>query len=132
MVVNEGYIYFGLFGDDFEPDVVTERLGIEPSRIMRKGDPIPKHTSWQLSTDKVVGEVVDVYEVAEPLIQRLEPKSEAIRSLVDELDLEAILQVVLWISTDENISTPAIGFDGGTIQFLSKVRGSIDVDTYIK
>ena len=129
--MNEGYIYFGLFGDEFEPDVVTERLGLEPSRIMRKGDPIPKHTSWQLLTEKFVGEVVDVYEIAKPLIERLEPKSEAIRALVDEFDLEAILQVVLWISRDENISTPAIGFDEKMVQFLSKVRGSIDVDTYI-
>jgi hypothetical protein len=74
--------------------------------------------------------VVDVYEMAEPLIRQLEPKARAIRALVDELQLRALLQVVLWITTDESKSTPAVGFDEKTIQFLGKVRGSVDVDIY--
>ena len=128
--VNEGVIYFRLVGDTFDPEAITKRLGIQPSRIKRKGNPTPKLTFWELSSEKVTGEVVDVYEIAEPLIRQLQPKAKAIRALVDELQLRALLQVVLWITTDESKSTPAVGFDEKTIQFLSKARGSVDVDIY--
>lgn len=128
--MNEGALYFRIFGDAFDPDIITQRLNIQPSRVTRKRDPIPKFNSWELASEKVAGPVVDLYEMAEPLIRQLEPKAEEIRRLVDELGASAVLQSVLWISTDEEESTPAIGFDEKTIQFLSKVRGSVDVDTY--
>lgn len=128
--MNECVIYFRLVGDTFDPEVITERLGIQPSRIKRQGNPTPELTFWELSSETVAGEVVDVYEIAEPLIRQLEPKSKAIRALVDEFQLRALLQVVLWITTDDSKPTPAVGFGEKTIQFLSNIRGSIDVDIY--
>ena len=37
---NEGRVYFALDGDDFEPDQLTEFLGMTPTSIMRKGSKI--------------------------------------------------------------------------------------------
>jgi len=129
--VNEGEVYFALRGDHvFDPDVITQRLGIEPTRVMRKADPRPKITSWELSSGKVVDEVVDVYSMSSNLVSRLAGSSESIKQLVDELNLSAVLQVVLRIAMDDSKSTPAIGFDENTIKFLGKVGASIDVDTY--
>ncbi|WP_220745276.1 DUF4279 domain-containing protein, partial [Shewanella colwelliana] len=54
MATNEGRVYFALDGDDFDPDVLTKFLGIEPTSIIRKGekipDRLPKSSSWELST----------------------------------------------------------------------------------
>ena len=62
---NQGEVYFALMSDhDFDPTLITQRLGVEPSRLRRKADPRPKITSWELSSGKVVGEVVDVYTMA--------------------------------------------------------------------
>jgi Domain of unknown function (DUF4279) len=61
---------------------------------------------------------------------RLSPHSEKIASVRKQLGLEAVLQVVLWITTDESKSTPAIGFNPEVISFLNTVGASIDVDTY--
>jgi hypothetical protein len=130
--VNEGEVYFALKADfDFDPAVITQRLGVEPTRILRKGDPRPKITSWILSSGKVVDEVVDVSALSSQLVTRLAPLSERIKQLITELDLSAVFQVVLHITVDDTKSTPAIGFDPETIKFLSNVGASIDVDTYL-
>lgn len=47
------------------------------------------------------------------------------------LDLYAVLEVVLYISTDDAVSTPAIGFSNRVLAFLADVNASIDIDTYI-
>ena len=129
--MNEGEVYFALMGDDaFDPDVITQRLGIEPSEVMRKADPRPKISRWTLSSGKVVDEVVDVYAMSSELVSRLADSRETIKELMAELRLSAVLQVVLRITMDDTKSTPAIGFDEKTIHFLSNVGASIDVDTY--
>ncbi len=64
------------------------------------------------------------------LVAQLAPFAEKIASTRQALGLEAVLEVVLWISIDESKSTPAIGFDHEVISFLQKVGATIDVDTY--
>jgi uncharacterized protein DUF4279 len=50
---NECYAYFGLAGS-FDPDAITLRVGSDPTRTTREGDPIPKTklrqkcSRWQL------------------------------------------------------------------------------------
>jgi len=129
--VNEGEVYFALQASHaFDPDVITNRLGISPTRVMRKADPKPKLSSWELSSGRLVDEVVDVYAISSQLVSRLAPLAESIQRLMSELNLSAVLQVVLRITMDDRKSTPAIGFDQETIRFLSSVSASIDVDTY--
>ena len=60
----------------------------------------------------------------------LGPYADRIIEAKQALGLEAILEVVLTITTDETKSTPAIGFDSNVIDFLHRVGASIDVDTY--
>jgi hypothetical protein len=128
---NRGKVYFALKSDDdLDPALITQRLGIEPSSIRRKADPRPKITSWELSSGEVVGELVDVYALAAPLIEQLAPHTDRIKQLMSELDLSAVLQVVLHISMDDTEPTPAIGFDSATVKFLGDIGAFIDVDTY--
>jgi len=49
---------------------------------------------------------------------------------VHEHNLHAVLEVVLWISWDDSIPTPAIGFERSVIEFLFKTGAVIDIDTY--
>jgi hypothetical protein len=83
-----------------------------------------------LSTDKVVSELVDVYSMSAALIELLIPRESRITAAMKEHNLEAVLEVVLTISADETVSTPAIGFDAPVVAFMSRLGGSIDVDTY--
>jgi hypothetical protein len=129
--VNEGEVYFALKGDcDFDPSIITERLGVQPTRVSRKGDPKPKTTNWVVSSGKVKAELIDVYALSSKVVTALMPRADAIRKLMRELDLSAVLQVVLRVTMDDTKSMPAIGFDPETIRFLAEVGASVDVDTY--
>jgi hypothetical protein len=128
--MNEGEVYFCLYGDDFDPDAVTKVIGINPTRTKRKGDPIPRCSSWHYSTGKIENDLVDVYELSSSLIAKLAPYSDNILKVKRDYNLKAILEVVLTISPDDSKSTPAIGFESEVIAFLHKVGATIDIDTY--
>ncbi len=127
-MTNEGEVYFGLWGADFDPALLS--LGVEPTEIQRKGDPRPKRSSWVLSIGNVRADFIDVYEMSSALIAKLEPHADRIIKAMKEHSLEAVLEVVLTITPNDQISTPAIGFDSHVISFLNKVGASIDIDTY--
>jgi hypothetical protein len=132
-MTNLGRVYFGLRGD-FVPAELTEAIGIKPTSAKMAGERIPgkvpKCSMWDYSTEQVEGEVVDVYDLSSKIIKDLAPYADRIAAEVRKRDLAAVLQVVLWISTDEDVSTPAIGFDAEVINFLHHVGGTIDIDTY--
>jgi hypothetical protein len=127
-VPNEGRVYFALIGSDFDPESLD--LGIRPTKTRRRGDPYPKDSSWILSTDKVVSDVVDIYAMSSALIESLLPFEEKIVAAMTAHQLVAVLEVVLTISVDDSVSTPAIGFDTAVVSFIARVGGSIDIDTY--
>jgi len=127
-MTNEGEVYFGLWGDNFDPTTLS--LGVEPTKTQRKADPRPKYSSWVVSTGKVRADLIDVYEMSSSLIAKLEPHTGKIIAAMKDHSLEAVLQVVLTITPNDQISTPAVGFDSRVISFLNKVGASIDIDTY--
>lgn len=129
-MLNEGEVYFCLFGDEFDPELISKEIGIEPTRIKYKGVPIPKQSSWIYSTGKIKHEIIDVYQMASSVVAVLAPYAENIRLVKERYTLDAVLEVVLTVTPDDSISTPAIGFDLDVIEFLYKVGGTIDVDTY--
>lgn len=132
---NTGRVFFGLRGD-FVPDQLTEAIGIEPTSASMAGERIPgkvpKCSLWDYSTEEIRGEVVDVYDLSSKIVKDLAPYANRISTEVKRRDLMAVLQGVLWISTDEDISTPVIGFESDVISFLHHVGGTIDIDTYRK
>lgn len=128
--MNEGYVYFAIKGDDFDPDLATKALGILPTSITRKGEPYPRCSIWKVSTEKVTAEVIDVFEMSEAVVALLEHKADEIGKFVQENHLNAVLEVVLWISINDSIPTPAIGFERSVIDFLYKTGAVIDIDTY--
>lgn len=129
---NKGYVYFGLYGD-FVPEEVTAVIGLRPTRSIRKGEitvRMPsKVSSWQWSSDKSEN-LVDVYEVSRLVIDRLLPFEEGIAQAMKQFNLEAVLQVVIFLSGDDEVSSPALGFDDTVISFLGRLGASVDVDMY--
>jgi hypothetical protein len=132
---NQGYVYFGLRGT-FDPEEITSRLSIKPTSSCAKGARypergLPKTSQWEVSTERIVAECIDVYELADQIVTKLEGNARQIKDAIAELDLYAVLQVVLYLSTDDGVSTPAIGFSNRVLEFLAMVNASIDIDTYI-
>ncbi|APR66869.1 hypothetical protein CN03_07935 [Thalassolituus oleivorans] len=134
MDTNEGRVYFALDGDDFDPDEVTEFLGIKPTSIKRKGSKvpgrIPKMNSWQLSTENIVNDHIDVFEMSTEIVAKLKPKKKLIMEAKKKFNVSPRFEVVLWFSMNEEHSTPAIGFEVETVEFLGEIGAFVDIDTY--
>lgn len=128
--MNTGEVYFALRGAGLDPETVSSELGVLPTRVLRKGFANAKISSWEVSSGKVSSEVVDVYDLSETVVSRLNSKAETIRRIVASTKSEAVLQVVLTISMNEQLSTPAIGFSEAVVQFVAQAGAYIDVDTY--
>ena len=134
MSTNEGRVYFALDGDDFDPDDITLMLGIKPSYIKRKGERVPgrlpKKNSWVLSTDNIVADYIDIFNLSTDIVNQLKSKKDLIIQAKNKFNVSPRFEVVLSITTNEEISTPAIGFEADTIQFLGEIGAFIDIDTY--
>ena len=134
MSTNEGRVYFALDGDDFNPDEITEFLGIAPTSVRRKGTKIPgkvpKINSWELSTEQVVSDFIDVFAMSTEIINQLKPIKDRIIQAKERFNVSPRFEVVLWFSMNEEHSTPAIGFEVETVEFLGEIGALVDIDTY--
>lgn len=128
--MNSCEVYFSIRSPSLDPAEVTAAIGVAPTRSKVKAIPVPTASYWDLSSGKVVAELVDVYGQTEALLIPLLPRATAIRQIAAAFDAFVVLQVVLTISMDERVSTPAIGFSKSVLEFLASVGASIDIDTY--
>ena len=134
MTVNHSYVYFALKGDKFNPDHVTNRLGILPTEVRRKGESIGnsgnqiKFSAWYLYAGKI--DNLFVNKLAEDVVERLFDKIDIINSLKKEFNLTSILETVLYIDENQEVSTPVIGHDLNVIEFLYRTNTETDVDIY--
>ena len=87
-------------------------------------------TTWQFSSEKIICECVDVYEMSASVVKILKPKKAVILEAINRFNLRPRLQVVLSFSMDETLSTPILGFDTATLQFFADIGAFIDIDTY--
>jgi len=128
------YVYFALTGDDFDPQQLTHRIGIEPTESWIKGDkgkfkPKLNYSCWKLST-KEGNEYFVIYRLIEEIVAILYDKIDIINEVKTQYKLEPILEIVLDIDINPEISTPAMGHDLKTIEFLYKTNTRTDIDIY--
>lgn len=122
------YLYFSFYSDYFDTAKITAELGIEPTSIMIKKDPVPKSTSWCYRID--VGQEIDLETPLEKLVTLFEDKTEEINRLKKELGLTTRLQFVIDIDINPEASTPYFGLNTRVINFLSKTETEVDFDVY--
>jgi hypothetical protein len=134
METGNTYVYFALTGDKFDLQIVTERIGITPTETWDKGEngkykPTLDYSCWKLSTDKGK-EYKMIDSLVDEVIGQLFNKIEIINELKNEFDLDSVLEIVMYIDTNEEQSTPAFGLDLKTIEFLHRTQTKTDVDIY--
>ena len=131
MASNEGRAYFALMGYHFNPDDITQLLGIEPTSVdaagAQSGLDKPVISSWELSTETVVG-MVDVFALTDILLKQLEPHKEKIIEVCKSHNLSPRIGVELTLSIDKGESSPELGFGARMIRFLADTGAFINVD----
>ena len=131
MASNKGRAYFALMGYHFDPDEVTRALGIQPTAVdasgAKSGLDKPVISSWEISTDTVDGDV-DVFELTDVIIKKLEPIKDKLLKVVEARNLSPRIGVVLTLSVDEGETEPEVGFGARTIRFLGEIGAFINVE----
>lgn len=134
MSASNSRVYFALKGENLKPAEITVRLGIEPTTTWQKGDKGQytsqlKFSSWQLETEEGK-EPLWIDQLVTAVIAKLEDRAETILQLKQEFGLESVLAIVLYVDVNEDESTPALGHDLRTINFLYRTQTRTDVDIY--
>ena len=131
MASNEARVHFTLAGYHFNPDHVTQHLGIQPTSVDASGARSdlskPVLSSWELSTETVTGDI-DVYKLTDDLIKKIEPVKDKILEICKSHNLSPRIDLVLVLSVDKTESVPDVGFGARTIRFLADIGAFINVD----
>jgi hypothetical protein len=132
--LSKSYVYFALHGDDFDPNEVTRELGIEPTDSWKKGDKgqyiaNQKYACWKWSTEKGK-EAIFMDTLVNEVVEKLKAKVENINKLKEKYQLTSVLEIVMYIDVNPDESTPALGHDLKTIEFLYQTQTVTDVDIY--
>ncbi|OZI11123.1 hypothetical protein CEW92_13305 [Bacillaceae bacterium SAS-127] len=133
------YAYIALKSEefsDFPLEIVTERLGIEPTQTWKTGDRIHpnnpnnplerSYTRWEFRTDTI--ETLDTEEVFRPIFDLFESKIDVINQLKEEFDLQASVTLVIEVYDGD---TPALVIYPTFSAFVAAIDAAIDVDMYV-
>ncbi len=71
-----------------------------------------------------------VDRLVDEVIGQLFDKIEIINELKNQFNLDSVLEIVMYVDTNEEQSTPALGHDLKTIEFLYRTQTKTDVDIY--
>ncbi|MCP3685746.1 MAG: DUF4279 domain-containing protein [bacterium] len=126
-------VHFTLESEDLNPDTITTELEISPSLKFKKGDwtqynPCVKFGLWGLQTDEK--EIIYIDDLVLEVYDKLAPKTTKIQGLVERYNLSAVLMVVLWIDTNQEVTTPSLVFNEKIIEFLHQTKATIGIDMY--
>lgn len=130
----QSYVYFEITGEDFDPQIISKKLGIKPSRAWRMGEARKKgagrgeynHSSWASPLKN--GVLID--ELVEEIVTLFKDKVEAINQVKNELKLKSVLVIVMYVDTNPESSTPVISHQKEVIDFLYHTGTTTDVDIY--
>ncbi len=130
------YIYFGLAGD-FDPDEVAREIDLKPTDRCAKHSrdaegKLPRCSLMRFAQTHADegAQVFDAYELAEKVINQLEPYTKQFVNAIEKHGAEATLQVVFDFPVSGEVSTPALGFSKRVVKFVAMTGASIDMDSY--
>ncbi|VAW50686.1 hypothetical protein MNBD_GAMMA05-2614 [hydrothermal vent metagenome] len=131
MASNKARAYFGLSGYHFNPDNITQLLGIEPTRTNGAGMggslDKPVISTWELSTETVIDDI-DLYDLTDIITKQLEPIKDKIIEVVKNQNVSPRFGVVLELVVDKNESNPDIGFGARTIRLFAEIGAFINIE----
>ncbi len=125
--INECYAYFALVGS-FDPVAITERVGVNPTRSTREGDPIPKTKlrrkccRWELhsrlpKTEPLESHVTDV-------LDQLDTREDTFREISQQFG--GVMELVGYFYD----FYPGLVLEQRTVERLAKYGITVDFDFY--
>lgn len=122
-----------IMGDNFNPDIITNELGIEAKEKWRQNEKsknygvIQKYDCWLYKTG--YKDVYDVNDLLKDIYSIFNEKRIQIKKLIEKNNLEISLDIIIKM---KNNDTPALYFDKEIIDFIHSINAKIDIDMYIE
>ncbi|WP_314238854.1 DUF4279 domain-containing protein [Capnocytophaga leadbetteri] len=121
---------FIVYGDMFDIDEFSKIINISPTEFAYKGDKlkfrISTETFWQHSFKDIISLYVE--DSLKPLEKIVTQRIEELSSFIQKNNLKSIMRFKVETNKEP---APAIVFENNTINLLSKLNSSIDLDLYI-
>ena len=135
MAANKGRAYFGLSGYHFDPNLVTDFIGVEPTSTndagMRGSLDKPVISSWELSTPTMTSDTedLDIYKlIDDEILKKIEPSKDKIIEICKSQNLSPRIGVELTLSIDKDETTPDVGFGARVIKFSAEIGAFLNID----
>ena len=135
MASNTGRAFFGLSGYHFDPDLVTQFIGLEPTSTNNAGMSgsldKPVISSWEFSTETVDSDMqdLDIYKlIDDEILKKIEPAKDKIIEICKSHNLSPRIGVVLTLSIDKDETKPDVGFGARIIRFCADIGAFINID----
>jgi len=132
---NKARVYFGIYGYHFNPDEVTNVIGLEPTSVNDAGTQgtldKPVLSSWEFSTNTISSEdqELDIYKIIDDdILKKIEPAKEQIIEICKGLNLSPRINVELTLSVDKDETEPDVGFGARIVKFCSEIGAFINID----
>lgn len=125
-------VRFSIYGESFNPFVISEELGILPTETHLRGEPTKngkntwKDTSWSINTGYEAS--YDINKQIEKIMLMLECKTDKLVEIKDKFRVNMLFMVIVKI---ENNETPAMYFKKPFIHFLSRIDAEVGFDVYV-
>ena len=129
---SEVHAAYTLTGMEFDPDVITRKLQIAPTKTWRLGDPIQetilrhKHDGWSISSD--LSDTDDLEDHMRALLKLIYPRRKQLEQLRRQYKLEAEFACAIYTYDG---SRPAIHFDSEIVRQVAELGAEIDIDLFI-
>ena len=131
MTENSCYTYFRITGD-FDPDIITIRLGLQPDRFWKIGDKRRNGTeydfaSWEIGRCEEYDVLTEnqMHKTIAPLLDKMD----LLNRIREEFDVSFTLEIVPTIYADN--TNPCLAPSLKTIDFCHAIRTEIDIDLYM-
>jgi hypothetical protein len=125
-------LYFRFYGDTFDPDEITKRLGVEPTKRFRPGDPITKDGKgkrrdygWILKVEGSNPWESD--DLLQEFRQRVAVSPEAVRQLCRDFSINPVVICGVGIR-DATEPAPDLYFPSEFLKWVAELGASLNVD----
>ncbi|GKX29619.1 hypothetical protein SH1V18_20990 [Vallitalea longa] len=122
---------FIIDGADFKPNIITNKLNIQPTEQYEKGDKVHNRnitrnsTCWTYSLGEE--ESIDINEQISKLIYILNDRNSILKWLNNKYNIDYLILVTIKVEDDIR---PVMSIKAPVIKFLYDVGAELDIDMY--
>ena len=125
-------IELSIVGDDFDIELVSKELDIEPTEIKKKGELLPNkknrniETSWSFMTG--IEKSLDVRIQLCKLMDIFYKKIDKLKEICLYFNTKVFISILIIV---KNQQTPSLHFGKEEILFFNEINAELDIDIYI-